>query len=85
MLHMNGCGHCKELMPKWIEAEKINNTGIKMFKYEIGEPEGRELAEKHDVSGFPTILLLDSNKEKIKSYNEDRSTEAILNFMKNNE
>lgn len=84
LLHMEGCGHCKTLMPEWKAAEKANNSGISMRAVEKDDNNGPELCEKHNVTGFPTMLLLDENGEKLDTYSGDRTKEGLLNYLKNN-
>tara|TARA_B100000927_G_C16468716_1_gene470681 strand:+ start:1595 stop:2020 length:426 start_codon:yes stop_codon:yes gene_type:complete len=83
-LHMNGCGHCKDFMPEWNKAVKNNTSNIKMVDYEISTKDGRDLADKHNVSGFPSVLLLDSNKNKIKEYDGERTEAGLLDFLNKN-
>tara|TARA_Y100000389_G_C17436732_1_gene506002 strand:- start:277 stop:672 length:396 start_codon:yes stop_codon:yes gene_type:complete len=81
LVHMNGCGHCKKMMPEWNKAKDKNNTGINMRVVEMSEGDGPELCKKHNIQGFPTMILLDNSGKKITS-NEERSTNGILDFLK---
>ena len=66
LLHMEGCGHCEKLMPEWDKFAEMNNTSIKAKSVENNDD--RALVKRYGVKGFPTILLLDSNGEKLKTY-----------------
>ena len=83
LLHMEGCPHCVKLMPHWEAASKANNTGISMRAVEHREADGPELCKKHNVTGFPTILLLGGGK-KLKSYTGPRNKGGLINFMTQN-
>ena len=83
LIHMKGCGYCVKLMPEWEAAEKENKTDIKMRAVERTQDDGPALCKKHDIRGFPTILLI-RNGEKIDSYEGDRSKSGILDFLNKN-
>ena len=80
LIHMNGCGHCDKLMPEWDLATKENTSDIKMRKVERNEQDGPNLCKKHNVQGFPTILLLE-NGNKIDEYNGERNKKGLLDFL----
>jgi len=80
LVHMTGCGHCKTLMPEWKSAAKANNTGISMRAVEMNEGDGPELCKKHNITGFPTMLLLDNGK-KVADYNGERNKDGLLKFL----
>ena len=83
LLHMEGCPHCVKLMPHWAAAAEGNKTGITMRAVEHKEGDGPALCKKHNVTGFPTILLLEGGK-KLKTYNGPRTTPGLLGFMNQN-
>ena len=80
LVHMNGCGHCKTLMPEWNAAAKENKSGIPMRSVEMNEDDGPELCDKHNITGFPTMILLD-NGEKVSDYNGERDKSGLLAFL----
>jgi thiol-disulfide isomerase/thioredoxin len=80
LIHMNGCGHCERLMPEWDAASKENNTGINMRSVEMNEDDGPELCKKHNITGFPTMLVLENGK-KVNDYNGERNKNGILDFI----
>ena len=80
LVHMNGCGHCKTLMPEWKSAAKSNNTGISMRAVEMNEADGPELCKKHNITGFPTMILLNNGK-KVADYNGERNKDGLLKFL----
>ena len=82
LLHMERCPHCVELMPEWNKFTKMNNTSIQTKSVEMNED--KSLVKKYDVEGFPTILLLNSNGDKIKTYEGSRTAEGLLEFCRQN-
>ena len=82
LLHMEKCPHCVELMPEWNKFTKMNDTSIQTKSVEMNED--KSLVKKYDVEGFPTILLLNSNGDKIKTYEGPRTAEGLLEFCRQN-
>lgn len=80
LIHMEGCGHCKTLMPEWQEASKNNKTDINMRAVEMNQDDGPELCKKHNINGFPTMIVLE-NGEKIKDYDGERNKDGLLSFL----
>jgi len=76
LCHMNGCGHCKNMMPEW---DKFSKQGkIKTRKIEVGED--KDFMRQHDVSSFPTILLLDKNGKKLDEYQGERDASSFAEY-----
>jgi protein disulfide-isomerase-like protein len=74
------CPHCKTVMGDWAKLKKSSPNGVKIAKVNCDEKP--ELAEKHDIKGFPTIILFKNGK---KVYFEGpRNLENFLEFIKSN-
>ena len=82
LVHMNGCGHCKDLMPIWEEASQSNTTPIRMKVVEMSEPEGKKLCDEHDIKSFPTMILIKNNTTTM--YDGNRTKEGLLSFLNSN-
>ena len=80
LFHMKGCGHCVKLMPEWDAFEKENKSGIQTKKLEQSEAGG--LLERHKIGGFPTIMLLDDNNNKVADYEGERTKKGLMAFCK---
>ena len=50
----------------------------------VEKDEDRSLVKRYGVEGFPTILLVDSNGDKIKTYNGPRTSQGLLDFCHEN-
>ncbi|GMN52341.1 hypothetical protein TIFTF001_021484 [Ficus carica] len=75
------CGHCKNLAPTY---EKLATA----FKLEEGvvianldADKYRDLAEKYDVSGFPTLKFFPKNNKAGEEYEGGRDLEDFVNFI----
>ena len=77
--HMNGCGHCKKMMPEWEKLESTYSGEVSLKKVEASS--GDDLLKKNKISGFPTILLLDESGNKLKEYNGDRTAKSLEKFL----
>ena len=80
--HMNGCGHCDKFMPTWEEVKSEYSGAITLTDKESASATSD--IEKFKIKGFPSILLVDSNNNKIKEYNGDRSKSDVMKFLKDN-
>jgi thiol-disulfide isomerase/thioredoxin len=77
--YMNGCPHCDSFSPIWEEFKQISP----LTTHKIESADAGEMMSKYKISGFPTILLLDENNNKLKELEGDR-TIAGLNAMISN-
>lgn len=79
VFHAQWCGHCKELLKDggvWQEVkEKLPGVPIQ----EIDEASNQELIEKHDVTSFPDIRVLDG-ESSVATFEGDRTADAIAEF-----
>lgn len=77
--HMNGCGHCKNMMGEWNSFAASNTSSITTEKIEQGD--NPELLEKYKIKQFPSLVLVDENGEKIKEYNGGRTAREFQTFV----
>merc|ERR1719446_638974 len=72
-------GHCKSMKPAWdkLMGEFSGNPGVLIADVDCTEA-GKDLCEKHEVQGFPTIKYGDP--DELKSYEGGRSYEDLKKF-----
>ena len=62
------CPTCRrldeEVFAKELVATSINDNFV-YVRLEYDSPEGKAFAKKHDIQGFPRIIVLDINEEKL--------------------
>ena len=59
-----------------------DNNPNKSEKHEASD--SKELTEKLNIQGFPTIMLLDANNSKIKDYDGDITAAGFKAFLAQN-
>ena len=74
--HMIGCRHCKDMMPEWEKFAQENK--IKTRKIEVNK--NPDFMNKHGVTSFPTVLLLDSNENKVDEYKGKRDASSLAEY-----
>jgi len=74
--YMNGCPHCESFSPIWDEFTQTSPLGT----HKIESADAGQMMSKYSISGFPTIILLDENNNKLTELEGDR-TLANLNAM----
>ncbi|CAH0390704.1 unnamed protein product [Bemisia tabaci] len=75
------CGHCKELAPQYAKAATVladEKSNIKLAK--VDATIETELAEQHDVKGFPTLKFF--IKENAVDYSGGRQADQIISWLK---
>ena len=84
---MERCGHCKDFEEKvWTDfSKKINNNPgnyhFDTIKYDITDDgKGEELGKKYNINSTPTILLYNKNTERLSTFDDDRTSEKLLEF-----
>ena len=81
------CGHCKTMHDPWDKAaDKVNTGDNHMIKVNIGNSKDDNhtaISNKYGINSFPTILLLE-NGNKVKEYNNKRTTNGFIKFCEDN-
>lgn len=76
------CGYCKRFKPEWEKLKAEPNLGVQLEEVDCSN-EAPALAREYNVKGFPTLILLnDGNKV---TYEGERSADAIISFIKDNQ
>ena len=70
------------LLPEWDNFTKMNDTNITTKSVERNDDQA--LVKRYGVKGFPTILLLDENGDKLKTYDGPRTVQGLLDFCHQN-
>ena len=74
------CGHCKKLAPVWGQlAETHKEYNIAKLDCTIFE----DVCMRYEVKGYPTLLLIKPNGEKVK-YPGERSMDSLVKFLQEN-
>lgn len=75
------CGHCKALAPEYVKAaKKLEEEKLDIALGKVDATEETELAEKHQVRGYPTLKFYNNGKEI--AYNGGRTADEIVNWLK---
>jgi len=80
---MEGCPHCKSMMPEWQKFEGMadkSNGAIVAKKVSADEDEQKIAKARPKVSGFPTIHI--SYNGKVEEYQGERKASAIMAAVK---
>lgn len=76
------CGYCKKFKPEWEKLKAESNLGVQLEEVDCSN-EAPELAKKYNVSGFPTLIL--TNGSNKVTYEGERTSEALVSFIKDNQ
>ena len=80
--HMEGCGHCKAMMPEWKKlAAEGSYKGCAFVDY---ESENEKIMRQHGIQGFPTIKFCPNgvnSPDSCKDYRGERTAEAIKSWL----
>jgi thiol-disulfide isomerase/thioredoxin len=64
MIYTNWCGHSKRAEPhldklkQELHGKQMGNHNIEVYKHDADTPEGKKMAEEHNVRGFPTHFMI---------------------------
>lgn len=75
LFYAEWCPHCTKYLESGVFESVANDTMSKrndvVFET-IDYEQNKNLANKYDINGFPTIVSIDANGNKIKEFQEDR-------------
>lgn len=83
--HTDWCGWCKKLdrdvFAQAAFQEKAGGAFVLLKVNPETSPSGRQLAEKHGVEGFPTVVFLDAGGNLVRKIVGYKPLEAFLREM----
>jgi protein disulfide-isomerase-like protein len=82
LFYADWCGHCKKIKPEWDEAAaEIKDKDKKMLKINCGggSEKEKELMEKYNIDGYPTIILFKDGKPT--PYEGARNKDAFIEAL----
>ena len=74
------CGHCKSLVPEYRKAAKLLDGVAKVGAVDMTKHES--FGQQYGIQGFPTIKLFVGKNPKPIDYNGDRTSAAMVEFVK---
>ena len=74
------CGHCKALVPEYRKAAKSLEGVAKVGAVDMTKHES--FGAQYGIKGFPTIKLFIGKNPKPVDYNGDRTSAAMVDFVK---
>lgn len=78
------CGHCKRLAPAFEDAAKVlaaDENPVPLIKVDCtNEKGGKDICNKNDVQGYPTVKIYKSGKSE--DYNDGRDVDSIVRKMR---
>lgn len=85
LFYADWCGHCKKFKPEFETAMKqlngqLNKKGKKLRLVKVDCDAEKELAKKYDISGYPTVKILEDNGT-IAEYGGERSFEGLRKYL----
>lgn len=91
LFHASWCGYCQEYLSKNVEGSDKNTfdttaerTDVKGIKFEkVDADEDPKLTAKYGIKGFPTIVGVNAEGEKVGVYEGDRyDMDDLASFAK---
>lgn len=77
LFHSKNCGWCKKMMPEWKKFKKAHSGDLKITEVEASEDP--DTIQKHNINGFPTIVLFNNGKKTV--HKGERTKNAFKQFV----
>lgn len=77
------CGHCKNLKPEYAKAGAELDGIIDLYMVDCTNESngGKDLCGEFGVQGFPTIKMINTEKDSVFDYNGAREAKALRSFV----
>ncbi|GJQ74963.1 hypothetical protein Trydic_g9589 [Trypoxylus dichotomus] len=70
------CGHCQQLVPEYKKVADALKNIVKVGAVNVDEQ--NDLGERFDITGFPTIKIFGTNKNKPEDYAGPRTAQGLV-------
>lgn len=77
--YMEGCGHCNNFNSVWTDFTSQYEGNLTLEK--LNQKDHESDIKKHNITGFPSVVLVSPNGDKIADFEEDRSVESLNDFI----
>jgi len=78
------CGHCKSLAPKYEQLAKVFAGEKNVAIGKVDATEHGDLANRYDVSGYPTLKFFPAGSSEPIAYDGARELEDMVSFINTN-
>lgn len=77
------CGHCKNLKPEYAKAGAELDGVVDLYMVDCTNENngGKDLCGEFSVQGFPTIKMINAEKDSVLDYNGAREAKALRSFV----
>jgi thiol-disulfide isomerase/thioredoxin len=83
LFHATWCGHCEQYLSSGIYDKTAENPEIQGITFEkFDADKNGSLVEKYGITGFPTIIGLNTQGEKVVFDGNRNSTDDLIQFAK---
>ena len=90
LFYADWCPHCTKFKPTWetVSTSVNSEENKKMISIDVGDnsSESQKLMKEYNVSGFPTIVLIDKSNDKktIETYEGGRDKSSLESYVNKN-
>lgn len=83
LFHATWCGHCEQYLNSGIFEKVAENPEVQGIPFEkFDADKNGSMVEKYDITGFPTILGLNTQGEKVVFEGNRNSMDDLIKFAK---
>lgn len=83
LFHATWCGHCEQYLSSGIYEKTAENPEVQGIAFEkFDADKNASMVEKYDITGFPTILGLNAQGEKVVFEGNRNSMNDLITFAK---
>ncbi|CEL93939.1 unnamed protein product [Vitrella brassicaformis CCMP3155] len=75
------CGHCKRMAPAWEEVAATFKDEDDVVIAKVDSTVERELSDKYEVRGYPTLKFFPKGKTESEPYDGGREADPMVEFV----